>query len=553
MSYNFTKFDTPLLEHIPGGLHYGKMFIIKGFTQYGFQRVSINLQSDSSDDAVIAFHLNPRMDNNEVCCNSYDGGWGDEQINSEYFPFNEGQRFTLRIVVEEEAYRVFVNGSFFMEFCHRVDIESVKWLRISDGIELHEVIMRDFVKVPYVGTIENGMAFGKAIQIKGVPTFDDESNPNMVRFSINFCYEGHNDEFIGLHFNPRPDGETVVLNNYDGGWGDEQVIEYNPFRPWTMFDLMFVATEEGMKIFLDNKLFAQYPFRCAVHDLRYLHIKGSVSIASVEYLEPLPNDYVKEIASGLQPKDVIKVKGLFRPEGERFFINLKSGEEIPLHFNPRRAEGEVVMNNYSSSDEWGEELREPLPESFTDFVPFEIKIKVRKDKFKIYINERSYAKFYVRQEIDHVYGINIGGDADFYQVKLLRRMEPPYIEELPSAMDYGRWLHITGAVIKHQERFHIELKSGDNVALHFNPRVTDEVVVRNSFLDGEWGEEDRENTSFPFEESEPFEIFISSQPDAYKIYVNGVFFVDYPHRMPCQSVSHLLVADGAHFFEPEIL
>lgn len=320
-----------------------------------------------------------------------------------------------------------------------------------------------------------------------------------------------------------------------------------------MFDLMFVATEEGMKIFLDNKLFALYPFRCAVHDLRYLHIKGSVSIASVEYLEPLPNDYVKEIASGLQPKDVIKVKGLFRPEGERFFINLKSGEEIPLHFNPRRAEGEVVMNNYSSSDEWGEELREPLPESFTDFVPFEVKIKVRKDKFKIYINERSYAKFYVRQEIDHVYGINVGGDADFYQVKLLRRMEPPYIEELPSAMDYGRWLHITGAVIKHQERFHVELKSGDNVALHFNPRIPDQVVVRNSFLDGEWGEEDRENTYFPFEESEPFEIFISSQPDAYKIYINGVFFADYPHRMPCQSVSHLLVADGAHFFEPEIL
>lgn len=72
-------------------------------------------------------------------------------------------------------------------------------------------------------------------------------------------------------------------------------------------------------------------------------------------------------------------------------------------------------------------------------------------------------------------------------------------------------------------RFHIELKSGDNVALHFNPRVTDEVVVRNSFLDGEWGEEDRENTSFPFEESEPFEIFISSQPDAYKVRENNDF------------------------------
>lgn len=547
MSYNYTKFDTPLLEHIPGGLHPGKMFTIKGFTQYGFQRVSINLQSDSSDDAVIAFHLNPRLDSNEVCCNTYDGGWGDEQLHSEYFPFNEGQRFTLRIVVGEHAYRVFVNGSFFLEFEHRVCYDTVRWLRISDGLELHEVIMQDYVKVPYVGTIENGMAIGKAIEIKGVPTFDDE------RFSFNFCYEGENDDFIGLHFNPRPDGETVVLNNYNDGWGEEQIVEYNPFRPWTMFNLMFVATEEGMRIFLDHKLFAVYPYRCGVHEMRYLHIKGSVSIASVQYLEPLPNDFMKEIPSGLQPKDVIKVKGMMHPHGERVFINLKSGDEIPFHFNPRHDEGEVVMNNYSTSDEWGEEVREPLPSCFMDLIPFEVKIKVRKDKFKIYVNERSYAKFYVRQDIDHVYAINIGGDASFYQVKILRRMEPPYIEELPSPLDYGRWIHVTGAVIKHQERFHIDLHSGDNIAMHFNPRIPDQVVVRNSYLDGEWGEEDRENDYFPFEESEPFDIFISCQPDGYKIYINGVFFADYPHRFPCQSVTHLLVGEGAHFFEPEIL
>ena len=74
-------------------------------------------------------------------------------------------------------------------------------------------------------------------------------------------------------------------------------------------------------------------------------------------------------------------------------------------------------------------------------------------------------------------------------------------------------------------RFHVELKSGDNVALHFNPRIADQIVVRNSFLDGEWGDEEKEHSHFPFEESEPFEIFISSQPDAYKVSENNKFLL----------------------------
>ena len=65
--------------------------------------------------------------------------------------------------------------------------------------------------------------------------------------------------------------------------------------------------------------------------------------------------------------------------------------DIALHFNPRRGDGEVVMNNRSGGD-WQEEERHEIPEAFMNLIPFEIKIIVKRKKFKVHVFSICYCK-----------------------------------------------------------------------------------------------------------------------------------------------------------------
>lgn len=68
-----------------------------------------------------------------------------------------------------------------------------------------------------------------------------------------------------------------------------------------------------------------------------------------------------------------------------FAFNLKNGDDTDddtaFHFNPRVSEGEVVMN--SKFGGWGEEEREPLCAPLVDGIPFELKMVVKRRKFKV--------------------------------------------------------------------------------------------------------------------------------------------------------------------------
>lgn len=45
-----------------------------------------------------------------------------------------------------------------------------------------------------------------------------------------------------------------------------------------------------------------------------------------------------------------------------------------------------------------------------------------------------------------------------------------------------------------------------DIALHINPRVKDEVVVRNSLIGGDWGQEETELSMNPFTEGQYFDV-----------------------------------------------
>lgn len=60
-------------------------------------------------------------------------------------------------------------------------------------------------------------------------------------------------------------------------------------------------------------------------------------------------------------------------------------DDIAFHLNPRVGEGQVVMNCCMGGD-WGEEEREDIPSPLANREPFEVKVVVKRKKFKVWLS-----------------------------------------------------------------------------------------------------------------------------------------------------------------------
>lgn len=86
----------------------------------------------------VVFHFNPRFQEQTIVRNSnLAGHWGPEEREGG-FPFAQGRRFELKILVEEDMFKVAVDGSHLLEFEHRVGgLEGVNLLRVVGDVALY--------------------------------------------------------------------------------------------------------------------------------------------------------------------------------------------------------------------------------------------------------------------------------------------------------------------------------------------------------------------------------------------------------------------------------
>ncbi|XP_039642536.1 galectin-3-like isoform X1 [Perca fluviatilis] len=101
---------------------------------------------------------------------------------------------------------------------------------------------------------------------------------------------------------------------------------------------------------------------------------------------------------------------------------------------------------------------------------------------------------------------------------------------LPGGIMPGLVITVDGEPVPGGEWFKVDFVKGSDVVFHFNPRFSEETIVRNSNVDGSWGPEEREG-GFPFVQGQRFELKILVEEDSFKVAVDGTHLLEYEHRV----------------------
>ncbi|XP_014895031.1 galectin-8 [Poecilia latipinna] len=272
----------------------------------------------------------------------------------------------------------------------------------------------------------------------------------------------------------------------------------------------------------------------------------SVANAKRTVLDPVI-PYTGPIPGGLHPGEIIIIQGTVPPEADRFQVDLSSGcstkprSDVALHFSPRFSDSPCVVCNSLLQEEWGnEETLHQLP--YKRGAPFETIILVHKNGFKVAVNGTHLLEYKHRTPLTRVDTFSISGNVRVHAIGYIPNsaiysesgdLGLPYKGSILKGLNPGQHITIKGQVSMYPHSFTVNLCNSkmENIALHLNPRMKSGVFIRNSYLDGSWGQEERELPFFPFSPGEYFEILLLCQPHQFKLAVNGSHLFEFRHRV----------------------
>ncbi|KFQ13669.1 Galectin-8, partial [Leptosomus discolor] len=273
--------------------------------------------------------------------------------------------------------------------------------------------------------------------------------------------------------------------------------------------------------------------------------------------------YVGTILGGLVPGELIVIHGTVPDDADRFQVDLQCGSsikpraDVAFHFNPRFKRSGCIVCNTLEREKWGwEEITYEMP--FQKGKSFEIVIMILKEKFQVTVNKKHLLLYNHRISFERIDTLGIYGKVQIKTIDFVSKVMlvfqnmlagltvaslskfllvlyfqgVPYVGKLDTALRPGCTVAIKGEVNKKPKSFAVNLKSSDSkdIALHLNPRVKNQVFVRNSYLHDSWGEEEKEVANFPFSPGMYFELIIFCDAHQFKVAVNGIHTLEYKHR-----------------------
>ncbi|XP_041090539.1 galectin-4-like isoform X1 [Polyodon spathula] len=315
--------------------------------------------------------------------------------------------------------------------------------------------------------------------------------------------------------------------------------------------------------------------------------------------------YIGPIYGNLRPGMSVYIHGEIPHRITRFHVNLQCGNyegcNLALHFNPRfDGKDKVVFNTFQNGNWEREEKKKEMP--FRKGETFELIIIVNQEGYQVNVNGREFYMFQHRMPCERVDTLEIGGDVIIQTLNIIGGGAPqggmpgygggfvpqggmpgyggpqgggmpgyggpggmggypggnlpimggpavyspvvPYSSMIPGGLTSKRTIIIRGMVLPGGSRFNINFMVGSSrdIVFHLNPRISENIVVRNSFIGGSWGQEERELEFNPFQAGQYFDMSVRSGNQRFKVFVNGQHLCNFNHRfMQFQQVDTMEV------------
>jgi hypothetical protein len=255
------------------------------------------------------------------------------------------------------------------------------------------------------------------------------------------------------------------------------------------------------------------------------------------------NPFSGEIPGGLVPGKQILISGVCK--GDQIKINLRTANNIALHFNPRISQKCVVRNTQVGN--WGPEERDG-PQPFKVGQAFEIVILVEASAYQIAVNGAHAYTYRHRLPFEEVRVLNVVGELTINRIvyssgatfnpNMSHSPAVPFQFPIQGGPTPGRLVQLHIHIPNNAKRFTVNLQNGNGVhpndiAFHLSVRFDDphsgQAVVRTNRRHGGWGAEERDG-GFPFAKGQNYELLILIDNAEFKLAVNGTHFTSMRHR-----------------------
>eukprot|EP00079_Xenopus_tropicalis_P029591 XP_012825110.1 PREDICTED: galectin-4-like isoform X2 [Xenopus tropicalis] len=286
------------------------------------------------------------------------------------------------------------------------------------------------------------------------------------------------------------------------------------------------------------------------------------------YNPPIP--YTSAIAGGLRPGMAVVIQAVPPSSCNRFAINFSTGQydgsDVAFHINPRYDGRDRVVFNSLQGGTWEkEEMKREMP--FKLGKVFLLIFEITPNNYQVTVNGSPFYEFAHRIPLERVSWIQVTGEITVQALCIIGNgpasgaggtkgapmlgppnLHPitPFKANIRGGMIPKRTVVIKGIVNSNAKTFQISFKVGytNDIALHINPRLNKNTLVRNSFINGTWGEEEKDVVKNPFHQGEYFDISVRSGEKQFKVYVNGYHCFNYVHRLTNLQQIDTMEIDG---------